>query len=168
VAEPAGQRAGIARRLAATVYESLVLAALALLAGLLLLPVLGTTPVSGDRLPALTPAASVASFLVLFALGAGYCVWQTSGGRRTLPMQAWRLGLRKADGGLPSPARAICRYLAWWIGPACAIGAYLALRPLGHGRWALAAMTLNYGWALVDPDRQFLHDRLAGTRLVRV
>jgi uncharacterized RDD family membrane protein YckC len=83
-------------------------------------------------------------------------------------MQAWRLALRTADGGLPSPARALCRYLAWWIGPACAIGAYLALRPLGHGRWALVAMTLNYGWALVDPDRQFLHDRLAGTRLMRV
>jgi hypothetical protein len=42
------------------------------------------------------------------------------------------------------------------------------LRPLGHGRWALAALALNYAWAFVDMDRQFLHDRIAGTRLMRV
>ena len=83
-------------------------------------------------------------------------------------MQAWRLALRGRRRGRSSPARALVRYLAWWIGPACAIGAYLVLRPLGHGRWALAALALNYAWALVDPDRQFLHDRIAGTRLVRV
>ena len=82
-------------------------------------------------------------------------------------MRTWRLALRNADGTSPSPARALCRYLAWWIGPACAIGAYLALRPLGHGRWALAALAINYAWALIDSDRQFLHDRIAGTRLVR-
>jgi uncharacterized RDD family membrane protein YckC len=27
-------------------------------------------------------------------------------------------------------------------------------------------LAVNYGWALLDPDRRFLHDRIAGTRLV--
>ncbi len=63
--------------------------------------------------------------------------------------------------------RAAVRYVAGWIGPACAIAGYLALRPYGHGRWALALLAVNYAWAWVDRDRRFLHDRLAGTRLVR-
>jgi len=170
VAPQADARAGLARRLAATVYESLILAALALVLGFVLLPVLGpaATPAGGERLALISPVARAASFAALFVLYAGYCVWLSSGGRRTLPMQAWRLALRTAGGGLPSPAQALVRYLAWWIGPACAIGAYLVLRPLGHGRWALAALALNYAWAVVDPDRQFLHDRIAGTRLVRL
>jgi uncharacterized RDD family membrane protein YckC len=29
-----------------------------------------------------------------------------------------------------------------------------------------AALGLGFAWALVDRDRQFLHDRLAGTALV--
>jgi hypothetical protein len=33
---------------------------------------------------------------------------------------------------------------------------------------SLALSGIGIGWALVDRDRQFLHDRLAGTRLVQV
>jgi uncharacterized RDD family membrane protein YckC len=168
--EPPGASAGLARRLAATLYESLILAALALVLGFLLLPLLGLAgmPAASSRLALLPPAAKAASFAALFALYAGYCVWFSSGGRRTLPMQTWRLALQTADGGAPTPARALRRYAAWWIGPGCAAALYLALRPFGEGRWALAALALNYAWALVDPDRRFLHDRVAGTRLVRV
>ena len=32
---------------------------------------------------------------------------------------------------------------------------------------ALLFFPLNILWALVDKDRQFLHDRLAGTRLIK-
>jgi hypothetical protein len=164
------ERAGLARRLAAIVYESLILGTLAVVLGFLLLPVLGLAgiPAATGRLALLSPAASATSFLALFMLYGAYCVWLSSGGRRTLPMQTWHLALRTADGGSPSPAQALRRYIAWWIGPACAIGAYLALRPLGHGRWALTALAINYAWALIDADRQFLHDRIAGTRLVRL
>jgi RDD family len=167
---PPALPAGLARRLAATVYESLILGTLALVLGFLLLPVLdpmGIPPATG-RLALLSPAASITSFVAIFVLYAGYCAWLSSGGRRTLPMQTWHLALRTTEGAQPSPMRVLGRYLAWWIGPACAIGAYLVLRPLGHGRWALAALTINYAWALIDADRQFLHDRIGGTRLVRV
>lgn len=164
------ERAGIVRRLAATLYESLILGTLALALGFLLLPVLGLTgiPPASGQLAALSPLASAGSFVAFFALYGAYFVWLWSEGRRTLPMQTWHLALRSEDGGLAHPVRVLRRYLAWWIGPACAIGAYLALRPFGHGGWALAALSINYAWALFDPDRQFLHDRIAATRVVRL
>jgi uncharacterized RDD family membrane protein YckC len=46
------------------------------------------------------------------------------------------------------------------VGVARAVHRYL-LAVLG-----LAAAGLGFAWALVDRDRQFLHDRLAGTALV--
>ena len=52
------------------------------------------------------------------------------------------------DSRAPGTARAIHRY---------------ALALLG-----LAAAGLGFAWALLDPERQFLHDRLAGTALVEV
>jgi hypothetical protein len=71
----ADARAGLARRLAATVYESLILAALALVLGSVLLPVMGltATPAAGARLALMSPAARAMSFAALFALYAGYC-----------------------------------------------------------------------------------------------
>jgi uncharacterized RDD family membrane protein YckC len=169
LAAPRPCRAGLARRLASLVYESSLLAALALLLGFILLPFIGPaqTSAADDRLTLLTPVGRAISFCYLFALGAAYCIWLWSGDRRSLPMKIWRLSLLAVDGGAPSVPRATLRYLAWWIGPASAIAAYLVLRHTGQGRWALALLALNYAWALVDPDQQFLHDRIAGTRIVR-
>jgi hypothetical protein len=62
--------------------------------------------------------------------------------------------------------RAALRYVACWIGPGLAIVAYAGLRPLEYSRWAVALLAINYAWALVNADRQFLQDRVAGTRLV--
>jgi len=64
---------------------------------------------------------------------------------QTLAMKTWRIRLEAADGGLPSTGLAVKRYML-----AC------LLLPIG---WL---------WALFSADRQFLHDRLAGTRLVNV
>jgi uncharacterized RDD family membrane protein YckC len=82
-------------------------------------------------------------------------------------MRTWGLTIVTTAGAAVSPERAAVRYVAGWMGPACAIAGYLALRPYGHRRWALALLAVNYAWALVDRDRRFLHDRLAGTRLLR-
>lgn len=163
-------RGGLARRLAASVYESLLLGALTLIIGFVLLPLLGPGAPEGagsPRLPLPSLAARATLFTCLFLAYAAYCAWLWSGGRRSLPMRTWRLALARAGGAEVRPARALLRYFAWWIGPACALAAYAALRPQGQGRWAAALLTLNYAWALVDPERQFLHDRLAGTRLTR-
>ena len=161
-------QAGILRRLAASLYEILLLGALAVAIGLILLPLLGTDAEhAGGALTLPGRAARAVSFVCLFAVFGAYCIWLWSGGRRTLPMRTWGLVLTTSARAPVSPQRAAARYLAGWIGPACAIAGYLALRPYGHRRWALALLAINYAWAFVDRDGRFLHDRLAGTRLVR-
>jgi len=125
-------RAGVARRLAATLYESLLLAALALVVGFAMLPVLNPAPLpaTGDRaLPLLKPWAQVMSSACLFVVLGAYCVWGWSGGRRTLPMRTWRIAMELASGARVSMSRAAPRYVAWWIGPVLAVAAYAALRP---------------------------------------
>jgi len=161
-------QAGIARRLAASLYEILLLGALAVAIGLILLPLLGTGAAhAGGTLVLPGPGARAVLFACLFAVFGAYCICLWSGGRRTLPMRTWGLALVTTRGAAVTLERAAVRYVAGWIGPACAIAGYLALRPSGHGRWALALLAVNHAWAWVDRDRRFLHDRLAGTRLVR-
>jgi uncharacterized RDD family membrane protein YckC len=63
-------------------------------------------------------------------------------GGQTLAMKAWRI--RLAD---VTPAKAILRFIYG-----------LLLVPTG----------IAIVWAFFDRDRQFLHDRLAGTRIERV
>ncbi|MCM8595818.1 MAG: RDD family protein [Candidatus Accumulibacter sp.] len=81
-------------------------------------------------------------FLVLLV----YFVWFWSNGRRTLAMKTWRMRLLTRDGGPVRPAQALLRYLLCW--PSLLIGGAGIL------------------WGFFDRDRQFLHDRLAGTMLV--
>jgi hypothetical protein len=170
------QPAGLARRLAASAYEAFVLAALLLLVGFALLPIVTPTDRGatdgwrdlGRGQPILylmsRPARAVSGAL-FFAVCGIYCVGLWSGGRRSLPMKTWRVALRSAREARIRPETAMLRYFACWIGPALAVAGYLALAPLGHGRWALALLAVNYAWALVDRDRQYLQDRIAGTRL---
>lgn len=109
----------------------------------------------------------VALFWALFAVLAAYFVWCWSNGRRTLAMKTWRLLLVRTDGSVLTPKTALLRYLAAWIGPALAIVAYAALARIGLGAHAAWLVGLNFLWAFVDPERQFLHDRLVGTRVVQ-
>lgn len=167
------QPAGLARRLGASVYEALVLAALAVGIGFALLPVLAPTasgpPVQGSPPPPHylpTAGARAVSGAVLLVFFGAYCSGLWSGGRQSLPMRTWRLRLRSRTGFLVAPRIAFARFLACGAGPALAVAAYAALQPSGNGRWALWLLGFNYVWAFFDRDRQFLQDRLAGTRLV--
>lgn len=132
------RRPGIARRLASMLYESLLL--FGVLAALLLLPhfLLGAL---ANRLVA-PVIVQAHCFIVLLT----YCLWFWSNGRRTLAMKTWHIRLVTRDGLAVSPARALLRYLLSW--PSIVVGGVGIL------------------WALVDRDRLFLHDRLAGTQLV--
>lgn len=159
--------ASLGRRLGALVYEALLLVAVLLIAGFALLPLV--TPAAapgGGALAAPSPTGRLLSFAGTFCVVLAYAVWCWSNGRRTLPMKTWRLALVNADGLPPGPAVALLRFACCWIGPALALGGYVALRPYGYGAHAAWLVALNFLWALVDPDRQFLHDRLAGTRVV--
>jgi uncharacterized RDD family membrane protein YckC len=109
----------------------------------------------------------VALFFLTFTIVAAYCVWFWSNGRRTLPMKTWRLRLATVEGGVVTPKTALLRYLACWIGPVLALAAYLALQRVGLGANAAWLVAFNFLWAFVDRDRAFLHDRIAGTRIVQ-
>jgi uncharacterized RDD family membrane protein YckC len=77
--------------------------------------------------------------LFILAVLAGYFLWCWLRGGQTLAMRAWRIRVVEI-----TPARAVLRFLL-----------------------ALALLPVSVLWALVDREGQFLHDRLAGTRLVR-
>ena len=157
------------RRLAATVYESLLLGAIVLFLGAAMVPLL-TPRAVGFALPSHpipSPAGRMLAFVAIVVVCGAYCVFLWSGGRRTLPMKTWRLALETPDGAIVGKARAMARYAAWWVGPALAVAAAgIALPRFDHASWALPLLAVNYGWAFLDPDRRFLHDRIAGTRLV--
>lgn len=81
--------------------------------------------------------------LVLLA----YFVWFWRHGGQTLAMQTWKFRLESAlNGGNVTLPQALARFVLCWPS-LCFFGAGLI-------------------WAVFDRDRQFLHDRLAGTRLV--
>ena len=84
--------------------------------------------------------------LYLAALAALYFIWQWCHGGQTLPMKTWRFRLVCTDGGPVAWPRALHRYVIAVLG--------------------FLAVGLGFLWALVDRDRQFLHDRLSGTALV--
>ncbi len=132
--------ASIRRRLASMLYESFLL--LGVLSAAFILPHLLLGLVWQVALPGLLLWLHV--FIVLLA----YFGWLWKRNGQTLAMQTWKIKLVTAN-GMPLANRQIfLRYtLAWPSLLACGIGIL---------------------WALVDRDRQFLHDRLAGTRLVSI
>ena len=76
----------------------------------------------------------------------GYFLWCWSHGGQTLAMKTWRMRIVTESGAPLALPQALQRLL---LTAAC-------LLPAGIGFW----------WALWDKEGQFLHDRLAGTRLV--
>ncbi|MBA3506947.1 MAG: RDD family protein [Betaproteobacteria bacterium] len=146
----------------------MLLTALILVAGFALLPWVSpdvARPTRELTIPALPMRAAL--LCTLLAGGGWYYVWSWTGGRRTLPMKTWRIRVATVAGENLALRVALVRYLAAWIGPALALSAYAGMRPLGAGAYALWLVSFNYLWAIVDRDRQFLHDRIAGTVLLR-
>lgn len=99
-----------------------------------------------------------------------YFIWFWTHSGQTLAMKTWRIRLVTADGKAIDTKRAIGRYLlAWlWLLPGLALA-----WAIGAKNWALvlipgANMVLWALTAYLDPKRQFLHDRIAGTRVISV
>ena len=168
-AAPIGlRRAGLLPRLGAALYEALLVTALVFMTGFLLLPMVSPgTAATATQLTIPPVPARVALFCILFAVVALYFVWSWTGGRRTLPMKTWRMRIVGVDGRPPGARTALLRYIATWIGPVLAVAGYALLRERGAGALALVPLAINFLWAAVDRDRQFLHDRIAGTRIVQ-
>ncbi|MCX7148799.1 MAG: RDD family protein [Rhodocyclales bacterium] len=132
------QLPSLRRRIAAMAYESLLL--LGVLSVTFMLPQLALGMGFSIVLPGWALICHV--FVVLGA----YFIWSWHHGGQTLAMQTWKIRLTTLNGAQPSLARLALRYLLAWP----------SIIYLGAGVF----------WALFDRDRQFLHDRLAGTRLV--
>jgi uncharacterized RDD family membrane protein YckC len=140
-------------------YEALVIAAILFIATLLFY---------GAAVERLTGASRTILQIYLVATLGVYFVWFWQRGQ-TLPMKAWRLQLTLRSGEKVPAARALARYIvaAVTIGTTFVAGLYLREHPESVAAWiALAPGVLSVGWALADPDRQCLYDRVAGTRLV--
>ncbi len=129
---------GILRRLASMLYESLLLVAVLFLAGFLFV---GLTQGSTTSL------ARGAFQVYLLGVVATYFVWFWLRGGQTLAMKTWHLRLVSADGTPLTLQRAIVRFA-----------------------FAVPSILLGIGilWALFDRERQFLHDRLARTKIILV
>ncbi|MDR2093614.1 MAG: RDD family protein [Azoarcus sp.] len=135
--------AGLRRRLAGMLYEALLL--VGILAAACLLPWM----IAFWLLDVHNPPQWLGwlGWLYIFALLGIYFIgyWHRHG--QTLAMQTWRLKVvAAADGRNPSLRRACLRYVLSW----------LSLLLCGAG----------IVWAIFDLDKLFLHDRLAGTRVV--
>lgn len=150
----------IARRLLSMLYESLLLFAIGFAAAWVFFFASGGREASG-----LLRFALQAFLLVVFA---AYFLWCWLRGGQTLAMKAWRIRLVAPGNARIPPLTALLRFVY-----ACMLlGAFFAAIAAAfwhRNPWlafaSLAVAGVGLGWALVDRDGQFLHDRLAGTRL---
>lgn len=127
---------GILRRLASMMYEALLLLALLFIAAFVF-----TAATHNMQSPLLR--LFFQAYLLL--LGGLYFVGFWLRGGQTLAMKTWHLRVERRDGGRLTANQAVLRYLL-----------------------AVVGVTLGFGvvWAFFDRDRQFWHDRVAGTRIV--
>jgi uncharacterized RDD family membrane protein YckC len=126
------------RRLAAMIYDTLLVAALLFLATIPFIAARGGEPVEiGDN-----ALYQILLATVIYVFFVGY--WTRYG--RTLGMQSWGLQLQTMDDQLPTLATASVRFFA----------AILSWIPAG----------LGFLWQLWDKDSLTWHDRISGTRIV--
>ncbi len=135
------QNTGLLRRIAAILYDTLLVAALVVLVTIVFIIIRGGENVLTGG-PVFVFAYNVCRSLIVIAFFVGF--WSTKG--RTLGMQSWGLQLETENGEVPSAWRAGLRFFA----------ALISWAPLG----------LGFLWQLWDPQRLAWHDRISKTRLV--
>lgn len=124
------------RRLAAAVYDLLVVVAiLMVLTGLVLAARAGSP---------FDPRSVWFRGLLIVGWWA-YFAWSWTHGGQTLGMRAWRLDLVRRDGAAVSLWQATLRFAGAWL--------------------SVAAAGLGFLWVLVDRERLAWHDRFSGTEL---
>ena len=135
------QNTGLLRRLAAILYDALLIFAF-----LVMLAIVSTTILGGQSVyaggPTYVMGYNGVRFLIIYLFFVLY--WTRIG--RTLGMQSWGLQLEPMQGGRVSLSQANIRFFA----------ALLSWAPAG----------LGFLWQLWDKDKLTWHDRISGTRLV--
>lgn len=137
-------QAGLIKRLAALIYDLLIIVAISFVYGWAILmakyqwfdvplPESGRAELEG-----------LEGFLLIVIIILFYSFFWRRGGQ-TLGMKAWRLKLLDANGGPPSWGKCILRCL---------------IAPI--------SLTIGYLWAFVDSDNKCLQDRLSGTQVIEI
>ena len=150
----------LARRMACWLYEGVLLFAVVFVAGWLFSTL-------GQVRDAMDPRRSLLQVFLFVVFGI-YFAWFWARGQ-TLAMKTWKIRVVDRQGRPLTQARALLRYAcSWlWFVPPLLLLAFWKPAPLQMGLPLLAWIAL---WALASrlhPQRQFWHDALAGTRLVR-
>lgn len=130
---------GLGRRLLCLIYEVLLLTALVLTAGGAATGIAHAAGLSQPR---------ILTQIIVISACAGYFAVQWCGRGQTLPMKTWRIRVEAASGTRMTAMQALLR---------------MTLATIGYVAFGISIL-----WVIIDRDRQFLHDRLAGTRLVVV
>ncbi len=160
--------AGVLRRLAAMIYDGLLLVAVLFVATALLLPL-----THGKAIDSGNPLFNTYLLFVTFV----FFAWFWTHGGQTLGMRAWRLRLQRRDGHAIGWWHALLRFLT-------ALPAWVVIF-LGVGRWTLGGDARPEGilglvytlpawallgagglWLLADHWRDAWRDRFSETRVV--
>ena len=154
------QTPGLARRLACWVYEGILMFGVVFIFGYLFGTLTQTRHALENR------HALQAFLFLIFGI---YFVWLWSRGQ-TLAMKTWNICIVDKAGRVISQRRALLRYgLSWlWLLPP--LGA-VAPFSLPAGEVVVVVLGWVAVWAVMSrfhPEQQFLHDAMAGTRLVSV
>lgn len=148
------------RRLAAFVYEGVLLFGVVMLAGL----AYGLVTQQRHALVGLHGLQ-----LFVFAVLGLYFGWFWSHGGQTVAMKTWHIRLLTKDGLQVPAARAVLRYLLSWIWflPALAWSYAFGVRSAAAVAATLAVGVLAYAASSrLNRHGQYWHDLLSGTRLV--
>ncbi len=152
--------APLLRRMAAFLYEGVLLFGVLAVAGLFYGVAVHQTSGIEKR-----SGLIAVCFVVLGVYFIG--LWTRAG--QTLAMKTWHLRVL-TDRGLPlSPRRALARYLACWVWflPPLALAGALHLPSAGADFGVVGAWVAVYALSSrLHPRRQFWHDALCGTALV--
>ncbi len=109
---------------------------------------------------------------VFFVLVAGaYFIHSWTGSGHTLAMKTWRIKLVKVGFAAVPVQSAVLRFIYAWGFFLPAISICYAFHLTGKTQVPIALAVNIIAWAMtafLDKDRQFLHDRLAGTRLIQL
>jgi len=148
----------IARRMACWLYEGMLLFGVVFIAGYLFSTLTQTRNALDNR------HAQQAFLFLVFGI---YFVWFWTQGP-TLAMKTWHIRVVDRQGRALTQSRALWRYLlSWlWFLPPLAAGAAFALP---GDELAVIVIGWTATWAILSrfhPQRQFLHDAMAGTQLV--
>jgi uncharacterized RDD family membrane protein YckC len=138
------------RRLAAMAYDSILVLSIWMVVTFLVLQMFGienARTVDGDAV-ALDPLYKNVLFSAMLVSAWAFFGWFWTHSGQTLGMQAWRIRVVQNDGTSITAVQSGIRFIL-------AIVSFVALG-------------LGYLYILINPDKAAMHDKLSGTRMVRV